>query len=1843
MFFSLEHIILFKDVDINFSSSRAGIKAQESMALYQTKNWVYTTFLVGRRMKFFGNHESIFALKTLKKWFWWWSFWGSIPRYHVYNQFTNLNFLVHNSSINHELVYFARSDYRKYDMILLNNHARELYQLKFVKMFESQYKYFVLYRERPFAREILTDALAGYRPAVDLATLNPGCVYFDEGLLYARKWVVHVYMVFSKSRIQPFSEFGYWTSNYFSNFYIFTDFLYYGKNEYLNDFFEYFYDTNFLNVFWFFLIFYLFYFYFILLFLFIEEEKFFEIAVPAVILIVLYRLSDKFIVVFTAIKKQIRVDRTLHRKEYGMEITRRKDFESSFLKFLNKYLFRKISVFFIEWVRKINIKYFNKFKNGDYTIFDCYILIPFFFLYYIYRFFIAPRSFYYYAHYFYYLALPKRFKNVSHNSFRTRFSFMWFGNFVMFSREYYQNTAFDAVKNFINYVNFYRKDEYKIYLREKIIKAYEAKMWGVEVDEERKEEYINYYFYKIFYSYYPDNDFFYFFFPRFLSKIAYRSDFSFHKFYTSNFPEFFNLFHNKFILISSKKRFVRFVFLRYFFSYNFWVLYFYYFYMLYADKLNKFDSIVKIYFLYSYTTFMHMFSLWHNIISIILTKKILIYYFFKRYMIFLFHFFNNFIIFFIILKFFSIIVFIFFLLFFIMKYFYQLIYAYLYQFYYSVKDRLFNLSYYLFVSDRGYSYKFWYKYYIFKFYVFEYNFFLHIFIFIINFFFNLLILVFMFYIFFSLPIINNIFFSEEVFTYFYAFSEKFYVCVKYLHLKYSINYWNFFLIRNSSNFNGHFNVLVNYFDMNFAYFFHDWRFESRFGHTQTFLAKYGPYEELLYEAISDMEDRLMWGRIPLAYVYYKFFPNIPPWWLYFIMHLYFKITKNPLISLMPDWYWINLPVIVSWFWGLKYYSVFSFFMFPIAWFLNHFYSFIVFHLLYWTYNTFLYYIFFFLLKNIYSIYLFMVYKCFYLLYYYYYYKFWLVFSDYFYEQAIFHELPKYSSLRFLIALDFYNIFRLCLDSFIFIINNSIVYFFVNLYKLFANFLSIIGFNFFGSFDYFSLNILPEFRPFTINSYNIILPSNFDFYEYNSLFYDHAHNRAGVTRRYYGRHHKINPFLVRFKLKSVAFEFVLRAALVADGNYLTKLAFNPNLISYRSTNLIFFTLPSYYAIFFLSLVVFSILYIKIAYYLKEYRYYYNSATFEWQTFTFKQKRNLLTIDEFYWLYNIRWLRSFEFYWDKWFQDDFFARYGKHEDVTGFFIVNELNEMLLQSDKDHILNNTYFRLRRYYYERYLLFIKDIDYLFRTFSVRKEQLKRRQGIYKMFDFFFPLLKKKNSINYALQYSFLTRIDRMDYFWLHFMTTYFFKERNHIDTHNFSNHVDLYKTLKKSLFKAYALFEMNQKEFPFDLFEFQFFETDFIEALYENFSFFDNQKNTILRQIIYSRFNTVLLYNSPNNIVNHFGIADFTKKANIYFNYLDKLNKTYFNGIIDFSLFSFIGSFANVHTNISPNIAKTAVDVDRGDLIGVSYKKSLLLDEFTSTEITEQVFSSVDRFFVKSKFNNIDLYKVLLKEEGMNSTKPVSMWWLILAMIPFYIFYIELDYMFKYGRFITPHGNIIELYQYIVSHLFNERLANKIISVKYFSGDHINWTKKLKYQMKPAHFRALAWEIRWMDLASRWTGKNSHLFESKFDYAWFLFRLNNDYGGYYRFIFTQFNDFYIRFVLSSKFLLTCFSILKFLQFLLYCVFTYTILSTILFLYNLSLFVFFEKINAEGLMKQFEESKKERGRTVFEELDEQLKKHRETVDFIIKYKKEQEEKKERDKDRKEREEWDKQRDIWGA
>jgi hypothetical protein len=660
---------------------------------------------------------------------------------------------------------------------------------------------------------------------------------------------------------------------------------------------------------------------------------------------------------------------------------------------------------------------------------------------------------------------------------------------------------------------------------------------------------------------------------------------------------------------------------------------------------------------------------------------------------------------------------------------------------------------------------------------------------------------------------------------------------------------------------------------------------------------------------------------------------------------------------------------------------------------------------------------------------------------------------------------------------------------------------------------------------------------------------------------------------------------------------------------------------------------------------AFLYVKHSHFLRDSRHFYNSATYEWQMFTKRQKRTKLGYDEYYWLYNIRWLRTFEFYWDKCFQDDLFASYRKNEDILGFELVNKLNEMMLQTDSKYALGNTYFKLRRYYFDRYLLFIRDIDYFFKNFSVRKHHLATRWGFYSKYKFFFPLFEKAtNEHNYAVQYSFLTREYKMDYFWAHFITSYFLREKSQVDNLNFSNHRELYDSIRKSLFKAYAVFEMNQKDFPFDLFEFQFFEDEFFSALFENFASYDLNKSNVLRKIIYSRSNTTLLYSALSEADSVFGVVKYDKKINDFFLYLDDLNKRYFNGFIDMGPYIFMTAFANITTNISPDIAKTAVDIDRADLIGVSYKKSMLLDELTSTEITESVFASVDYFFSKTKFNNMDMFKVFLKEEKLTTNKPISTWWLFLVLIPFYVFYVELDFMFKYGRYITPEGNFVDVYQYIVNYLFNERISNRLMWIKHFAADFYGWTKKLKYQVKTAHFRSVAWEVRWIELASFWTGNNAILPQSKLDYSWFLFRLFNEHDGYYKLFSIHFADFYIRALFGWHHVFKFFVLLKIIQFGLFIFFLYLIVSGLFYLQGFSMF--FQTADSNYKPAQYvklDRLSSSKFEQAFKDFEEDLAKHRETADFIKKYKEDQIKKKQIEEARRTEREIEGKRDRWAA
>jgi len=67
----------------------------------------------------------------------------------------------------------------------------------------------------------------------------------------------------------------------------------------------------------------------------------------------------------------------------------------------------------------------------------------------------------------------------------------------------------------------------------------------------------------------------------------------------------------------------------------------------------------------------------------------------------------------------------------------------------------------------------------------------------------------------------------------------------------------------------------------------------------------------------------------------------------------------------------------------------------------------------------------------------------------------------------------------------------------------------------------------------------------------------------------------------------------------------------------------------------------------------------------------------------------------------------------------------------------------------------------------------------------------------------------------------------------------------------MEFYNKLKKSLFKAYGLYEMNRKEIFYDFFEFQFFEPEFYDdVLYENVSArHASDKNYFLHRIALSR----------------------------------------------------------------------------------------------------------------------------------------------------------------------------------------------------------------------------------------------------------------------------------------------------------------------------------------------------------------------------------------------------------
>jgi len=158
-------------------------------------------------------------------------------------------------------------------------------------------------------------------------------------------------------------------------------------------------------------------------------------------------------------------------------------------------------------------------------------------------------------------------------------------------------------------------------------------------------------------------------------------------------------------------------------------------------------------------------------------------------------------------------------------------------------------------------------------------------------------------------------------------------------------------------------------------------------------------------------------------------------------------------------------------------------------------------------------------------------------------------------------------------------------------------------------------------------------------------------------------------------------------------------------------------------------------------------------------------------------------------------------------------------------------------------------------------------------------------------------------------------------------------------------------------------------------------------------NKDNPVLRRLIFTRAQVVLLYTSFDkestdikSLYNTLDYENFIIGLENYLINLKNINNNYFAGLIDFGLFSFVESITYTLTHLTPDIAKTAVDIEHGNLVGVSYKKSMLLDEFTSTEITENVHQSVDDYLIVEYHENMLMHRVLLREDTQNNFKPIS-----------------------------------------------------------------------------------------------------------------------------------------------------------------------------------------------------------------------------------------------------------------
>lgn len=1685
-------------------------------SIYLRKKQYAHDFFWKRRFVRYDLFRYIWPLWFLpKKWMKLYSRWREITMSYKFFQYSYLNELIGNFYVDHEQIRLFKSEYPKYDCALIYNHSNKQFNRKLIWLFENRrnwrWKGFVFFRPRPVYFEFLLWNIRFYKGVVNFITLNPRCYYLTSGnvITYAKKWIYWTYHVYNIDRSRPFVVYGFWTENFFTEtfkyrvisyrFEFFRDSIYLleflvGSSEIIKMYIYFFYKTYlyYVVLFWISIIFSLFY----------SREKLLKLILLDEHLGNFTWLYSVFFNNIVSIQSIVRQRNMIILKKEGRKLERKSQLESKiFKKFKNLFYIPLIVVYLENFVNsKIYRNWVDKCVLGslkDFDTNDNYAFLLLIFINIPFRFFSTFKTAYYKVHMFYYFKLNHRFKHSKLYNARSTYSFnRYFFTDTVHIRELDHYSAFDILERIVNFINIHSKKEYKDLMTELITQTYQTKLYSRT--KKRKEEYFEYFYYRTFGNYDPELEFYQVKRSRFFTSWWwYSTDFSFNLLTTHQLYMFFSYIHSPLHVRFNSSSIYNFYFILFYtpiFYYHYYYVYFFSYKLLPKDLIN--GSVFTFYLCYFVSMLLYINDLIIYSFTFMFDGKSFVFlrYFWRVYINVIFLWLKN--------KYFFVkyIYFIVLFIYFFLCYLFELVFNYIKLFIIFIFNRLFNFFSSL-NNDFGISYSSWHRYYLIKFYLTEYNVFYHIFIFIRNFFFNFLLIFLCFFVLTTIPYVKELIFSDYLIYYFYSFLNKIFEYNKFIYFNEVLDNWwvPYFSPKKFINF---YNGYCNYFEF---------RLRKLIGKYIVYTAHLGKRKFGFNKFFFDMYFKrhlyyLQFNKFHAVYIIFRnLIPNSFPWELYFYLHGYFLLVGHPARHFLPQIYWHTLPIYLTYILRYKYFMIVSKIFIPIYWFWKYSFSFLVFYSFMYFENTIFFNFVFNFFKIWYNFYANFNYYFFYFCYYYFFYFFFTIsklMRYYFVTYDFLNFFWIYRSARFIIILDIFNFFRMCIDSIYFFFIESFYGFFYYFYKIVYFILNFFGLISFLNYLSFSINFIPKINVFFSELFDKFYTINYDLDEYAKILSKHFRHK---TRYRIGDWTKRDIFvrsIYKMVHRTISFEFKFRQFLFYNKKGLLKNFLIFNKIKLNTFNLFFFSCASLYLNYILLIFFFSFFSLNM------HRTYKNDSIisptpfFEWERFT-KKNRHLLGRDEFYWLYNIRWLNRFEFYVDKCFSDDLYLHVFRSNEVRfGYYLYKQWSKFFIYNEPflyATLNNNRFLLYKRYYLERYISIIKDIDFIFHEYSISKKKVQNK--IFSFYDLFIPKIDKNMDFDFQ---SDLVKLSQSDLYWFYFATPQLLYTRNWNFIRVMSREElskEFYFKLKKSLFKAYSFYEMNRDTMHYDLFEFQFFEPDFYEEiLYDHISVHNaSEKNYFLHRIALSRWNTELIYVTPtkdfSNLYAHVGYHDFVDRLEYRFEYLRNLNSRYFGNLIDFTLFGFVQPVHTIVTHIDAEIVKSSIDLSLSDdAIGIKYSELYQFEDLGRVATEEYLFTFLDSAFDRSK-DDPTINIVALSDDTSLAHRHINTWWILLFFLPAVsTVTILMEYIFSY-QYILPHLWVRDLLSIIFYRILRPEDAEIIVFHKLLTWERIEhfywlnpwiWTKKHVF------------DLFWIDHLSFWTGKHAHFVQSKEEYIW-------------------------------------------------------------------------------------------------------------------------------------------------